>query len=489
MSGSTNNMRIPSGVWGWTGTALVVLVVALPPLVTLRLDPGSPSLVEAAGVVGLVVNAVALAAALVLYFHWRLTTSQGTAWLSAVLTAGAVKGLAMAGMRVAYPDQIEAHAAVIMAIDLLFAVTILLMVTVLRRKPLPMDPAALGIVLGLFVAGVRFGLMSADPLISVNVQTLAVGNLILMALHLGFAFAVLNLVTTPTWAGPRLALAVVLLCVNRAISYPAIDGTFLSVTALVTDTAGAVLLCGTALAMLRLAIRENTTTVDALHDRVAQVELAVREDRERLHEINATIAGIATATRLIHDGPELTADRKDLLQDMLDSEIARLERLVDHRTAHLQDVDLDKTLQPLILAQQTMGRNVQWTPSGHIASGRADDIAEVMTTLLNNAAQHAPGSPVSVSVRQDHDLVEIRVADCGPGISREMAARIFEWGERGPESEGQGIGLNVAKRLIDELGGSLRALPSQTHAGFGAIFVITLSPSRNAHGAARARAK
>ncbi len=39
---------------------------------------------EAAGVVGLVVNAVALAAALVLYFHWRLTTSQGTAWLSAV---------------------------------------------------------------------------------------------------------------------------------------------------------------------------------------------------------------------------------------------------------------------------------------------------------------------------------------------------------------------------------------------------------------------
>ena len=93
--------------------------------------------------------------------------------------------------------------------------------------------------------------------------------------------------------------------------------------------------------MLRLAIRENTTTVDALHDRVAQVEQAVREDRERLHEINATIAGIATATRLIHDGPELTADRKDLLQDMLDSEIARLERLVDHRSAHLHDVDLD----------------------------------------------------------------------------------------------------------------------------------------------------
>ena len=104
MSGT--NMRIPSGVWGWTGTALVVLVVALPPLITLRLDPDPANLTEAAGVVGLVVNAVALAAALVLYFHWRLTTSNGTAWLTAALTAGAVKGLAMAGMRVAYPDQL-----------------------------------------------------------------------------------------------------------------------------------------------------------------------------------------------------------------------------------------------------------------------------------------------------------------------------------------------------------------------------------------------
>ena len=197
-----------------------------------------------------------------------------------------------------------------------------------------------------------------------DADLLAAGNILLMTLHLGFAYAVLNLVMTPSWAGPRLALAVVLLCVNRAISYPATDGTFLSVMALVTDTTGAVLLCGTSLAMLRLAIRENTTTVDALHDRVAQVEQAVREDRERLHEINATIAGIATATRLIHDGPELTADRKDLLQDMLDSEIARLERLVDHRTAHVHDVELDKVIQPLVLSQQTMGRNVQWTPSG-----------------------------------------------------------------------------------------------------------------------------
>ena len=154
MSGT--NMRIPAGVWGWTGTALVVLVVALPPLVTLRLDPDPQGITEAAGVVGLVVNAVALAASLVIYFHWRLTTSNGTAWLAAALTASSVKGLAMAGMRVAYPDALETHAGMLMVIDLLFALVILSMVTFTRRKVPPIDPAALGIVLGLFVAGIRF---------------------------------------------------------------------------------------------------------------------------------------------------------------------------------------------------------------------------------------------------------------------------------------------------------------------------------------------
>jgi signal transduction histidine kinase len=486
---SSKELRIPSGVWGWAGTALVVLVVVLPPLVTLGLDPDARNLTEAAAVVGLVVHVVSLAAALLLYFHWRLTLVHATAWLAAALTAGSIKGLALAGMRVAYPEAVQAHAAVIMVLDLLFAVAILLMVTLAQRRVPPMDPAALGIVVGLAIAGVRFGLVSQDPLLAVAPNLLAAGNLLLLTLHLGFAWAVLNLYRTPIWAGVRLSLAVGLLSANRAISYPSLDGTFATVAALVTDAAGAVLLCGTSLAMLRMSIRDNASTVDALHDRVAEVEQAVREDRERLHEINATIAGIATATRLIHDGPQLTTDRRGMLQDMLDSEIARLERLVDHRTAHLHDVDLDKTIQPLVVAQQAMGRHVQWTPSGHVASGRADDIAEVLTTLLNNAAQHAPGAAVSVSVRCDGGMVEIKVADCGPGISREMAARIFEWGERGPQSEGQGIGLNVAKRLASELGGSLRALPSQSHAGFGAVFVLTLHPSRNSHGAARARAK
>jgi signal transduction histidine kinase len=247
-----------------------------------------------------------------------------------------------------------------------------------------------------------------------------------------------------------------------------------------------VLLCSTALALLRQTIRENSLTVDALSHRVEQVELESRHDRERLHEINATIAGIASATRLIHRGPELPSHRQGLLQDMLDSEISRLERLMESRGQHLRDLDLDDVLRPLIVAQHALGRPVFWTPSGHMAHGRADDVAEVVNVLLNNAARHAPGAAVVVTVRRVADSVEIRVSDSGPGISTEMAARLFEWGAHSDDSPGEGIGLHVARRLMQEQGGSLRPLVSHSS---GAVFVVGLQPPREVHESASARAE
>ena len=64
--------------------------------------------------------------------------------------------------------------------------------------------------------------------------------------------------------------------------------------ALPTGLLGAVLLAGTAAAVLHQAIEAEKQEVEDLHLQLQTVEQAVREDRERLHEINATIAGIAT---------------------------------------------------------------------------------------------------------------------------------------------------------------------------------------------------
>ena len=100
--------------------------------------------------------------------------------------------------------------------------------------------------------------------------------------------------------------------------------------------------------------------------------------------------------------------------------------------------------------------------------GRADDIAEVVNVLLENAAVH--GGPDAVSVRVTRDLdgqgVTVTVSDQGPGIAPELRDRLFDWGVSRPGSPGQGIGLHVAADITQELGGRLELVPTAIGASF-----------------------
>ena len=103
--------------------------------------------------------------------------------------------------------------------------------------------------------------------------------------------------------------------------------------------------------------------------------------------------------------------------------------------------------------------------------------------LLENAATHAADTESRIDVTRDDDNVAIRVADSGPGIPPEVRDGIFEWGVRGDTSAGQGIGLNVGRRLLSEQGGSLTLAdplePGATvRSSTGATFVIRLPAAR-----------
>ena len=88
---------------------------------------------------------------------------------------------------------------------------------------------------------------------------------------------------------------------------------------------------------------------------------------------------------------------------------------------------------------------------------------QVFTNILNNAAQYSPaGGPISVRVELDSETVRIDIADTGVGIAREALNRIFDMFTRvGRETAGAnaglGIGLNLARRLVDMHGGHLVA--------------------------------
>jgi signal transduction histidine kinase len=97
-------------------------------------------------------------------------------------------------------------------------------------------------------------------------------------------------------------------------------------------------------------------------------------------------------------------------------------------------------------------------------------LALVVQNLLDNVVRHAPGSSVDLGARSHDGTVEISVADRGPGVPDDQAARIFDWGVS-LHPAGEGLGLHIARSLAREQGGDLR---HEARPGGGSRFVLTL---------------
>ncbi len=108
---------------------------------------------------------------------------------------------------------------------------------------------------------------------------------------------------------------------------------------------------------------------------------------------------------------------------------------------------------------------------------------QVLLNLLSNAVKFTPpGGTVSVRVSQlesrseEKGLYEFRIKDTGIGMSREFAERIFNPFERERNStvskiQGTGLGMSIAKNIIDMMGGTIEV---QTEQDKGTEFIIRL---------------
>lgn len=182
-------------------------------------------------------------------------------------------------------------------------------------------------------------------------------------------------------------------------------------------------------------------------ERVEFVE-AIEQQAERLSRIVGNLldlsrieAGVLVPDKQLHD-----------VRTLIDDVLERLQPATDRHRMSLRVAD---NLPPVMLDE------VQ--------------IDQVLSNLVENAAKYAPaGSEIEISVhRDDADLV-VEVGDHGPGIPPEEIGRLFTpfhriSGKAGPP--GFGVGLAVAKGLIEAHGGRIRASNRQ---GGGARFIFTL---------------
>jgi two-component system sensor histidine kinase BaeS len=210
------------------------------------------------------------------------------------------------------------------------------------------------------------------------------------------------------------------------------------------------------------------------------------------HELRTPLATIEGYTEGLLDGviephPETWV--------VLHDEVGRLRRLVadlqELSRAEARQLPLHRVaVEPIALVTQAVDRlapqfDAQGTtllhdvtpdlPAMHVDSDR---IIQVLINLLGNALRYTPahGTVIIRVIRQGNDIV-FSVTDTGIGIASEHLPHLFERFYRVDKARsralgGSGIGLTIAKALVEAHGGRIRA--ESAGVGQGATFVVTL---------------
>lgn len=232
------------------------------------------------------------------------------------------------------------------------------------------------------------------------------------------------------------------------------------------------------LARLREALdTQKRFTADAAHELrspVAALALQVQL-AERAH----TPEGRASALKELSRGIERA---RRLVQQLLD--YARLEPGVNAQP--FGPVDLAQ------LARETVGTHAARAeklgvdlgaeaPGSAVVAGSENELRSLIENLVDNALRYAPrDSAVTVSARAAGSGVALEVVDAGPGIPAEERERVFERFHRvqGDLTSGSGLGLSIAKAIVERHRGSILvadACPGAGRPGLAVRVEIPLS--------------
>ena len=175
-------------------------------------------------------------------------------------------------------------------------------------------------------------------------------------------------------------------------------------------------------------------------------------------------------------------------------EAARLNRLTNDLSllARAQEAALDLAIEPIDLAEilttaaerlrpqyQAKGVTLTVNTTSRLAAhGDPDRLTQALINIIGNALTHTPaGGRVAISGWSDSATCRIEVTDTGSGIPEGQLDAIFERFTRvDPNGSGIGIGLNIARTIVQAHGGDIIANSDDT----GSTFAIRLPKANQA---------
>ena len=192
--------------------------------------------------------------------------------------------------------------------------------------------------------------------------------------------------------------------------------------------------------------------------------------------IEALEDGLGDPTRYLPALREQVRTLSDLVDDLF--ELSRIDAGL--LVLELRETDVDELVASCVRAFEPAAdaREVHLAtrgPGGATARCAPEKVERVLLNLLTNALRHTPSDgTVAVAVDSADDAVLVVVEDTGDGLTPEAARRMFErfWrGDRARTGAGAGLGLAIARGLVEAHGGSIWA---ESREGGGARVSFTL---------------
>jgi two-component system phosphate regulon sensor histidine kinase PhoR len=211
------------------------------------------------------------------------------------------------------------------------------------------------------------------------------------------------------------------------------------------------------------------------------------------HELRNPLAGIMSGIEVLRGGAKDDPEARDRFLDRLAYDAERMTRLTQSlltlaRVEAAGERDPSQVVDVTLAAEESL--DAVEVPEGVelrdevesdlVAEGDPVLLRQVMIGLLSNACAYtpAPGTVTLRASRGAENSVTIEVQDTGKGIPLDEQNRVFDRFYRGSsivEGEGFGLGLSIAKRMVDVMGGriGLRSEPD-----VGSIFWVSLRAAK-----------
>ena len=210
------------------------------------------------------------------------------------------------------------------------------------------------------------------------------------------------------------------------------------------------------------------------------------------HELRTPIFSLAGFVELLQDEDLDEETRREFLETMSE-QVARLQKLsVDlldlsrldagSMELHSEPVDLSELARSVVneftpaLADHDTHLRIRLPEHGPEALCDPVRVAQIVRILLDNALRHTPtGTPVTVRAARSNGTAGLTVADSGPGLPEQSAAKVFDRFYTGDAARGAGLGLAIARELAERMDGRLRVRSARA----GTAFTLELPTDGN----------